>query len=181
MVPLDDDPGRVSKHLRGVMQQARVVGRHPLCRPVCLAVGVAVLASGCASTSASGYRSSFALAQAAQCDQTDSTVTCCLKQNPGQYERCGATPPTEATPPNYLPPIRSESEAAPMPELPTQGERARWDKDICRPHYAKCIRAGGDGIDGRKWGETQCQACYDACMRHGFWPWQANDKPCPGA
>lgn len=24
------------------------------------------------------------------CNNTDSTVSCCLKQNPGQYERCGA-------------------------------------------------------------------------------------------
>lgn len=162
------------------MQQGRVVSRNPLCRPTWLAVGLAVLASGCVSTSASGYGGSFALTQA-ECNPTDSTVTCCLKQNPGQYERCGATPPTEATCPNYLPPGRTESEATPIPALPTQEEQERWDKDICRPHYAKCIRAGGDSMDGRKWGETQCQACYDACMRHGFWPWEANDKPCPGA
>jgi hypothetical protein len=163
-----------------VMQQARVVGRIQPGRPVWLAIGLAVLASGCVSTSALRYGGGFALTQA-ECNQTDSTVTCCLKQNPGQYERCGATPPTEATRPNNLLPGRTESEAAPIPELPTQEEKERWDRDICRPHYAKCIRAGGDSIPGRKAGETQCQACYDACIRHGFWPWKANDKPCPGA
>ena len=162
------------------MQQARVVSRGQLCRPICLALGLTVEAPGCASTGASGYGGSFALTQA-ECGPTDSTVTCCLKQNPGQYERCGATPPTEATRPNYLLPGRTESEAAPLPELPTQDERERWRTDISEPHYAKCVRAGGDSIPGRKKGETQCQACYDACMRHGFWPWEANDKPCPGA
>jgi hypothetical protein len=162
------------------MQQAGVVGRGQLCRSACLAVGLAVLASGCASTSASGYGGGFALTQA-ECNQTDSTVTCCLKQNPGQYERCGATPPTEATRPNNLLPERTESEAAPIPELPTRQERERWRKDICLPHYNKCIQAGGGSIDGRVWKEPQCKACYEACMRHGFWPWQANDKPCPGS
>ncbi len=161
------------------MHHARIAGREPCC-PVWLTVGLAVLASGCVSTSASGYGGGFALTLA-ECSPTDSTVTCCLKQNPGQYERCGATPPTAATNPNYLPPGRTESEAAPIPELPTEEEKERWRRDICEPHYVKCVRAGGDSILGRKKGETHCQACFDACMRHGFWPWQANDKPCPGA
>src|SRR5438552_1815844 len=26
------------------------------------------------------------------CDDSDSTISCCLKENPGQYERCGAEP-----------------------------------------------------------------------------------------
>jgi hypothetical protein len=161
------------------MQQARGIRPGQLFRPVCLAVGMAVLASGCASTSASGYGGTFALTQA-ECNQTDSTVTCCLKQNPGQYERCGATPPTEATRPNNLLPGRteSESEAAPLPELPTQEERERWEKDICLPRYEKC-RSGRH--DGRVWGESQCQACFAACMRYGYWPLRANGKPCPGA
>jgi len=33
------------------------------------------------------------LESAPACNNTDSTVTCCLKQNPGQYERCGAEAP----------------------------------------------------------------------------------------
>lgn len=100
--------------------------------------------------------------------------------NPGQHERCGATLPTETVQSGYLTPEYVESEAVPIPTLPPLEERERWERDICRPHYAKCIRAGGDGLKGRKWGETQCQACYDACMRHGFWPLRANDKLCPG-
>jgi len=169
----------VSRHLGIVMQQARVVGRGQLCRPIWLAVGLAVLASGCVSTSASGYGGGFALTQA-ECNPADSTVTCCLKQNPGQYERCGATPPTEATRPNHLPPGRTESEAAPIPELPPQEERERWDRDICRPRYVKCMDTGGRH-DGRVWGESQCKACFAAWMRYGYWPLRANEKPCPGA
>lgn len=163
------------------MQHAGIGSRGP---PYCwipLVAGLALLASGCASVGATRRLNGFALTQA-ECNQTDTTISCCLKNHPGDYERCGATTPTTpSSESNYLPPARAEAEASPIPELPTQEERERWDKDICRPHYAKCIRAGGDRIEGRRWNETQCQACYDACMRHGFWPWQANDKPCPGA
>ena len=171
-----DDLERVPRPLGSAMQQAAVARPRP---HRLILFGVLIL-SGCVSTSGSGYAGGFALTQA-ECDQTDSTVTCCLKQNPGQYERCGATPPTEAARPNYLPPGRPESEASPIPELPTAEEKERWRTDICEPHYAKCIRAGGDLIPGRKSGETQCQACFDACMRHGYWPLRANHKPCPGA
>jgi len=176
-----DDLDHVSRHLGVVMQQARVVSRGQMRRPICLAISLAVLASGCASTSASGYGSGFAFNRA-ECNPTDSTVTCCLKQNPGQYERCGAVVPTttQSTPNNLLP-GRIESEAAPIPELPTEEERERWRTDICLPRYEKCMNAGGGSIPGRKKGETQCQACYDACMRHGYWPLRANEKPCPGA
>ena len=47
------------------------------------------LALGCAGADA---------ALAGECNQSDSTVTCCLKQNPGQYEKCGATPPAQQQP-----------------------------------------------------------------------------------
>ena len=33
---------------------------------------------------------------------------------------------------------------------------------------------------GRKFSESQCQACWDLCRRTGQWPDEANDKPCPG-
>lgn len=159
------------------MQQAHVVGCGEPCRLVCLAVGLALLASGCVSTSASGYGGGFALTQA-ECNPSDSTVTCCLKQNPGQYERCGAVAPTTTqSQPNNLLPGRTESEAAPLPEIPTAEEKQKR-RDICMEHYTKC-RSGRH--DGRVWGESQCKACYEACMRHGFWPLRADDKPCPGA
>jgi hypothetical protein len=163
------------------MQRAGVAAPLRPSGPIFLSVGVVLLASACASSNASGYAGGFGLTQA-ECTQSDSTVSCCLKQHPGDYERCGAgAPATQPARPNYLLPERPESESSPIPELPTQEERERWDKDICRPHYAKCIRAGGGSVDGRVWNETQCKACYAACMRYGYWPLRANEKPCPGA
>jgi hypothetical protein len=32
------------------------------------------------------------LERGASCNDTDSTISCCLKENPGQFERCGAEP-----------------------------------------------------------------------------------------
>lgn len=122
-----------------------------------------MLASGCAGADA-------ALADV-ECNQTDSTATCCLKMNPGQYERCGVTPPPQS----------AERINAAIPKLPTRKEKERWRKDICTPAYDRCIDAGGGSIEGRVWDETQCKACFEACMRFGSWPKEANDKPCPGA
>ena len=162
------------------MHRARVSDRAQVLCPVWRTVGLAALASGCVSTSASGYGGGSALSSA-ECAQTDSTITCCLKQNPGQYERCGAVVPTTTqSQPNNLLPGLPESEATPIPELPTQKERERWDQDICRPHYVRCMETGGRH-DGRVWGESQCKACFAACMRYGFWPLRANAKPCLGA
>jgi hypothetical protein len=127
------------------------------------AVIALVLASGCAGADA-------ALVDG-ECNQTDSTVSCCLKQNPGQYERCGVTPPPQSV----------ERRDAAVPKLPTRAEKERWRKDICTPAYDRCIDAGGGSIEGRVWDETQCKACFEACMRYGSWPKEANDKPCPGA
>jgi hypothetical protein len=151
------------------MQHARAVGRPP-CRSLCLAVSLVLVASACAHVG--------------ECDSSDSTSSCCVKENPGEYERCGAVaPPAPRSPPNRLlpeltEPGRPEAEATPIPELPTQEERDRWEKEICLPHYEKC-RSGRH--DGRVWGESHCKACFAACMRYGYWPLRANGKLCPGA
>lgn len=151
------------------MQPSRVIGHGQSCRLVLVAAGLAFLA-GCAHVG--------------ECNPTDSTVSCCLKENPGQYERCAAVaPPNSQSQPNQLLPgqttvAQPELEAAPIPELPTQDERERWEKDICLPHYEKC-RSGRH--DGRVWGESHCKACFSACMRYGYWPLRANGKACPGA
>lgn len=152
------------------MQQLHGIGHGHQCRLIVVAAGLALLAAGCAHVG--------------ECNPTDSTVSCCLKENPGEYERCAAmAPPNPQSQPNRLLPGQTtatypESEAVPIPELPTQDERERWEKDICLPHYEKC-RSGRH--DGRVWGESQCKACFDACMRYGYWPLRANGKPCPGA
>lgn len=156
------------------MRQARVTGVGQYCRSILFAVGLSPLAAG--------------LAQVGQCDSSDSTSSCCMKKHPGEFERCGAVAPSPRpqSQPNLLLPEqeedgRTKEEASPLPELPSPEEKERWRTDICEPHYVKCIRAGGGRIPGRKAGETQCQACVDACMRHGYWPLRANGKPCPGA
>lgn len=152
------------------MQQARVIGHSQRCCSILFAVGLTLLAAGCAHVG--------------ECNPTDNTVSCCLKEHPGEYERCAAVAPTTPqSQPNRLSPGRTEAgfpeaEAAPLPDLPTQDERERWEKDICLPHYEKC-RSGRH--DGRVWGESQCKACFAACMRYGYWPLRANGKPCPGA
>lgn len=56
-----------------------------------------------------------------ECDQSDSTVSCCLKKNPGQYERCGAEAPSSLQP---------------------EGE-ARWvDEALEDPGFKKAVEKG---------------------------------------
>jgi len=95
-----------------------------------LAVIIAMqLASGCASTDAYRYDSgAFALngsLNAAECNQTDSTVTCCLKQHPGQYELCGATPPAKSKPINVGPPGLRSLEEGEQKEARETNEESR--------------------------------------------------------
>jgi hypothetical protein len=133
-----------------------------------------VLASGCASTDAYRYGSGAFALNGAECNQTDSTVTCCLKQNPGQYERCGATPPAQSEPINVGPPGLGSLEAA------EQGESKDEKRKRCLPDYVACIDKIGLK-PGSLSGTSQCQDCYNYCERHGFWPLSMNQKPCPGA
>lgn len=145
-----------------------------------LAVVLASLVAACSSTSGA-LRSQPGFAQSPrQCNQTDSTVSCCLKKYPGQYERCGADVP-EPSPqkPNRIPPPVTQEPDEAAPSVPTQEEYERW-RQICEPRYAKCVEAGGASIPGRVAKETQCKACYEACMRYGFWPYRANGKRCLG-
>ena len=133
-----------------------------------------VLNSGCASTEAYSYGSGAFALDGAECNQTDSTVTCCLKQNPGQYERCGATPPAQSEPINVGPPGFGSGETA------AQGESKDKKRKRCLPDYVACIDKIGLKPGGLS-GTSQCQDCYDYCVGNGFWPLRVNKKPCPGA
>ena len=145
-----------------------------LSTPFMAVVFAVVLASGCASTDAYRYGSgAFALA-GAECNQTDSTVTCCLKQHPGQYELCGATPPAQSEPINVGPPGLGSLETA------EQGESRDEKRKRCLPDYVACVDKIGLKPGGLS-GTSQCQDCYNYCERHGFWPLSTNKKPCPGA
>jgi hypothetical protein len=113
-----------------------------------------------------------ALAQSPECNSTDSTVTCCLKKHPGEYERCGATAPKQPSPkqkPNRLPPPTG-----------TDTEARRKREEMCRERWYQCIQAGGEYERRGMYGQTICQSCWDTCRAEGSWPSEVNDLPCLG-
>ncbi len=142
--------------------------------PLMAAILAVMLGSGCASTGAYRYNSGAFALTGAECNQTDSTVTCCLKQHPGQYELCGATPPAQSELINVGPPGLGSLETA------EQGESRDEKRKRCLPDYVACVDKIGLK-PGSVSGTTQCKDCYDYCERHGFWPLSMNKKPCPGA
>jgi len=107
------------------------------------------------------------------CNQSDSTVSCCLKQHPAQYELCGATAPATAEPLIVGPPGLKSLEAGSSRE----GKDARREK--CLPDYVACIEKIGL-TPGGSFGGSQCQDCYNYCVDYGFWPLRVNKKKCPG-
>ena len=66
-----------------------------------------------------------------------------------------------------------------IPPIPTPEERQDWN-ERCRDHYVRCKHSPEGERWGRKFSESQCQACWDLCRRTGQWPDEANNKPCPG-
>lgn len=143
----------------------------------CVAVlGALVLLAGCSSTQAArgtgGSGSEGAIAQSAgECNQTDSTMTCCLKKHPGEYERCGAVAPRQRPKPsgNLLPP------SALTPKQRTKR------KELCQEFYERCIAAGGEDVEQGTYGHTHCQSCFDECFKTGLWPAELEGEPCPGS
>lgn len=143
-----------------------------------LAIVIAmVLTSGCAGADA---------ALAGECNQTDSTVTCCLKQNPGHYERCGATPPPQQQPSlaeTEVPPTETQPRRPPpLVDVSDEDDDAMTDEEVdkmCREHYVRCIEKRGLKIN-LQYGTSHCQSCFDLCRKKRYWPWSANGKRCPG-
>lgn len=98
--------------------------------------------AGCSSTKAAkGTGGSGDSIAQGQCGPGDTTESCCLKTNPGQYERCGAIPPRDR--PNPL-----------LPRLPTEEERKEWD-ERCTDHYARCK----DSKEGERPSEANEKPC----------------------
>ncbi len=142
--------------------------------PLMVASTTLVLVSGC--TSSGAYRnspSSFALGKGVECGPQDSTESCCLKQHPGDYERCAAMPPTAPQPVKRPPPLVRP------PEEDEEKKKEEKEKR-CLDYYARCIEEIG-GKPGSVYGTTQCRDCFIYCSRHGFWPARMNQKKCPGA
>ena len=156
--------------------------RYSLTRSLILSVGLWCMA-GCITPQAThqGVGSSGmagngdAIAQSPECNQTDSTVSCCLKRNPGQYERCGAAVPTQT--PKRAPKGDTEP-VSPYPIALPQDRRARERK--CREYYHQCIERGGEYEKRGHHGQTICQSCYDTCLGIGSWPAEVNDFECLG-
>jgi hypothetical protein len=94
------------------------------------------------------------------CNQTDSTVQCCLKQNPGQYERCGAVPPEPKPEPRrpLPPPVDPDP-----PEKPAPDDEG-W-RDQCINLYVRCKQDSWSSVRG--W---SCYECFRNCQGQKEWP-----------
>jgi hypothetical protein len=149
--------------------------------------------AGCSSTQAaqqgtggSGFTDTTAqhgdaIAQAAppQCGPTDSTVSCCLKQHPGEYERCGAMAPRQA--PTRAPKQAPTNEPEPLPPLTDLSpEETREREQKCREYWNQCIALGGEYEKRGEHGKSICQSCYLRCKAEGSWPAKVNGFQCLG-
>ena len=171
--------------------------------PWCSAVGALLLCAGllvpagCSSTQAaqqgtggSGFADTSAqhgnaIAQAGpvECGPTDSTVSCCLKQHPGEYERCGAIPPKQAPTraPKQTPKQAPQGEPEPRPPLTDLSpEDSRKREEKCREYWERCIARGGEYEKRGQYGQTICRACWQRCRATGSWPDKVNDFECLG-
>lgn len=123
-----------------------------------------------------------AIAQAApaQCGPFDSTVSCCLKQHRGEFERCGAIDPGKA--PTRAPKQAPRTDPNPYPPPPTDTappDKRKRDQQ-CLDYYVQCIALGGEYEKRGQHGRTICASCYDKCTGLGYWPKEVNDFECLG-
>jgi hypothetical protein len=162
----------------------RVARRHFEAAALMAMVSASVMDLGCAfrirrDRSAMRLDSMPAQTGPVSCSPRDSSVECCLKQNPGQYERCGATPPQRRPAPKKPAPVDPPPRPPPPPDDPPGP-----DKDRCGESYDRCVAAGGESLPGRVHGETRCGSCLNYCTANGFWPlaiytWSGRRLPCP--
>ncbi len=115
------------------------------------------------------------IAQNPECNQTDSTVSCCLKRHPGEYERCGAMAPKQPPKP---PPKEKPTRLPPLTDLTP--EEAREREEMCRDIYYRCLDLGGAYEKRGMYGKSICQSCWQRCKAEGYWPQEVNDFPCLG-
>jgi len=113
-----------------------------------------------------------AIAQTPECNQTDSTYSCCLKRHPGQPEYCGEMAP------NAQPPKQGPNRLPPPVKIPSAEEKKRRKK-VCQEYYEQCIAKGGEDLERFTEGHSRCQDCYGDCEKTGLWPGAVNEHPCP--
>jgi len=109
-------------------------------------------------------------------------VAAAIHEGLNAYER-NASRERAKTQPQTRPSREPESSAnrkpkPKIPPLPIPEEKEDWN-ERCRNHYVRCKHSPEGERWGRKFSESQCQACWDLCRRTGAWPDEANDKPCP--
>ena len=157
------------------------------CASLLLALGCSSTQAAYSGTGASGLEGgtagrgdAIAQAAAAQCGPTDSTVSCCLKQHPGDYERCGAVAPTQA--PTRTPKQAPQIDPEPLPP-PTSAAppNRRKREEQCREYYLQCMALGGEYEKRGQYGRSICQSCYDTCNANGSWPAKVNEFECLGS
>jgi len=113
-------------------------------------------------------------------------VAVAIKEELEAYERRGSRERARLEPqtrPSHQQEPSASRKSKPEPfisPLPSPEEREDWN-ERCRDHYVRCKHSPESERWGRKFSESQCQACWDLCRRAGRWPDEANDKPCPGA
>ncbi|ADO70528.1 uncharacterized protein STAUR_2730 [Stigmatella aurantiaca DW4/3-1] len=122
-------------------------------------------------------QSGSAIAQGPECTQKDTTVSCCLKKHPGEYERCGAPTPKQ-TPKKSPPPADEPNRLPPLTGSSPEGTREREQR--CREYYYRCLDLGGEYERRGMFGKTICQSCWTRCNAEGSWPKEVNDFPCLG-
>lgn len=108
-------------------------------------------------------------------------VASAIKEELEAYERRASRerPKPEANREPKREPAPEKSTEPFIPPIPTSEEREDWSRR-CRDHYVQCKHSPEGERWGRKFSESQCQACWDLCRRTGQWPDEANGKPCPG-
>lgn len=129
----------------------------------CWRLLLVVLSSGCVSTNSSGQQLVYLAQAAVECGPNDSTVSCCIKQHPGDFERCGATAPPKPDVEDAVRAAQAASESAKDEEVdPDEGYR-----DHCIDMYVLCQL--------RKW-SGNCHDCLRYCQGQKQWPFSVCGK-----
>ena len=105
------------------------------------------------------------LAQSAAVE-CESTVSCCLREHPGEYERCGAVAPSQ---PETAPieAIKTPSDVIQATDAATEEDDDGW-RDQCIDLYVACKQ--------RKW-TGNCHDCLRWCQGQKEWPFHMCTKP----
>jgi hypothetical protein len=129
----------------------------------CWSLLLVVLSSGCVSTNSTSQQLVYLAQAAVECSPNDSTVSCCIKQHPGDPERCGVAAPPKPDVDDTVRAAEAASESAREKEAdPEEGYR-----DHCIDMYVLCQL--------RKWSRN-CHDCLRYCQGQKQWPFDVCGK-----